>query len=69
MIDNKGKIRCDCEIGSVKNGWHTCGRLAVVQAEKLIAGIISRTDYCSKHESHATKEGRILAKRYSCPGA
>jgi hypothetical protein len=58
MIDNKGTYRCDAEIGSVKRGWHTCGRKAGVHCERRIAGDTIFLEFCERHRAKATQEGR-----------
>lgn len=62
MIDNKGKYRCDAEIGSCKNGWHSCNNLAVIQCERYIANGAIFLEFCELHRNRATEEGRRITK-------
>lgn len=41
------KRTCDAEIGSVKRGWHSCNRKAVVSVESKMFGDL--LDYCKQH--------------------
>lgn len=45
--------RCDAEVGSIKNGWHVCGRKAKVKATQHRGGVPDSyyytMAYCSRH--------------------
>jgi hypothetical protein len=55
MINNKGNRVCDAEMGSVKRGWHGCGKPAICSCVSKYNQIL---DFCERHKKRATQEGR-----------
>lgn len=65
MVDDKGKIRCDREIGRIKH-WHGCNALAVA----VVDGFDGITlHYCAAHVDVAISEGRKLRHTLPTPTA
>lgn len=62
MMDNKGRVVCDAEVGSVQKGWNTCGRRAVVQSRTRRYGVY--LDWCENHRGKASESGRTLVREY-----
>lgn len=58
MIDNRGKIRCDREIGGPPK-WHSCNKPATA----VVEGFQGMTlHYCADHLEPALKEGRKFVR-------
>ena len=51
--------KCDAEIGSIKRGWHVCGKRATKQYRVTTHGLgsVYRLSYCKRHD---------IEKRLSC---
>ncbi len=60
MITLRGAIQCDAEIGSVRAGWHNCGRKAV--CESRTERYSTYLHWCEQHRDRATVPGRTLIR-------
>jgi len=54
MLHVNGKKTCDCEIGSVKKGWRTCGKPAAVESHREYAGAHYSLHFCKAHIAKAS---------------
>ncbi len=50
--------RCDAEIGSVKRGWHVCGRKAIGRVE--VTGVYILTHECCERHINKLKGVSLL---------
>lgn len=47
------RISCDKEIGSIKNGWHACNKVATAVKESRTGQFLH---YCAKHAPYGSTD-------------
>lgn len=54
--------KCCAEIGSIRNGWHECGRKATLESVRHIGKSVYYLYFCKRHEKRAHRPESALVK-------
>ena len=54
--------RCEAEIGSIKRGWHTCGRRATLESVRHLGLTVYYLYFCERHRKRAEQPESQLVR-------